>query len=169
MPGHVRLPVLVALATFALAPSAPVRAAGDGAAGRAAATPASDSHKALHVHVVGLRNSNGNVTCTLFKSRVGFPSHDSTAAADMTVPVRQASATCDFRGLAPDRYALVVFHDENANGKFDKSLFAIPKEGYGFSNNVKPRFSPPSFDSAAFLYCGGEQSLTIDIMCGIPF
>jgi uncharacterized protein (DUF2141 family) len=119
--------------------------------------------------VVGLRNSNGNVICTLFKSPVGFPSDDSTAAGDMTVPVRQAAATCDFRGLAPDKYALVVFHDENANGKFDKGLFGIPKEGYGFSNNVKPRFSAPSFDRAAFRYRGGEQSLTIDTIYGIPY
>jgi len=40
----------------------------------------------------------------------------------------------------------------------DKNFLGIPKEGYGFSNNVKAIFSAPLFDEAKF-----ELNETIDI------
>jgi len=47
------------------------------------------------------------------------------------------------------------------NGRFDRNWFGLPKEGYAFSNNVRPVFAPPSFKAAAFDYAGGDQWLTI--------
>ena len=34
-------------------------------------------------------------------------------------------------------YTVVVYHDENGNEEFDKNFLGIPKESYGFSNNVR--------------------------------
>jgi uncharacterized protein (DUF2141 family) len=39
--------------------------------------------------------------------------------------------------------------------------FGLPKEGYAFSNNVRPVFSPPSFKAAAFDCGGGDQWPTL--------
>ncbi len=114
----------------------------------AQATPAAAA--ALHVRVVSLRNSTGQVICTLFNSPDAFPSDSSKAVGQNNVPINDKTAVCDFGGIAPGKYALVVFHDENSNGKFDRSWLGLPKEGYAFSNNVKPVFSPPSFKAAAF-------------------
>ena len=44
-------------------------------------------------------------------------------------------------------YALALFHDSNSNGILDKNFLGIPSERYGFSNNVHPLFSEPSFSS----------------------
>ena len=44
-----------------------------------------------------------------------------------------------------------MYHDENKDGKINKNLILIPQEGYGFSNNIKPRFKAPSFKHAAFV------------------
>lgn len=48
------------------------------------------------------------------------------------------------------RYAVIVYHDLNANGKPDRNILGIPREPYGFSNNPSTRFGPPGFDKASF-------------------
>ena len=128
------------------------------------ATPAAratPTAMALHVRVVDLRNSNGQVICTLFNSPSAFPSDSNKAVGQVAVPIADNAAVCSFGGLAPGKYAVVMFHDENSNGKFDRNWLGLPKEGYAFSNNVRPVFAPPSFKAAAFDYAGGNQWLTV--------
>jgi len=43
-----------------------------------------------------------------------------------------------------------VFHDENGNGKNDRNFLGIPKEPYGFSNNARRKFGPPTWTEAKF-------------------
>ena len=132
------------------------------AAAPAASAPAQPTTAAvLHVRVVKLRNSTGQVICTLFNSPVAFPSDSNKAVGQMAVPIKDDAAVCSFGGLAPGTYALVTFHDENSNGKFDRNWLGMPKEGFAFSNNVRPVFSPPSFKAAAFDYPGGDLWLTV--------
>jgi uncharacterized protein (DUF2141 family) len=52
--------------------------------------------------------------------------------------------------LNSGKYAFKYFHDENKNKKLDTNLIGIPKEGYGFSNNAKGKFGPPSFSQTIF-------------------
>jgi len=52
--------------------------------------------------------------------------------------------------LPSGTYAVGVFHDVDGNGALSKSFFGIPKEPFGFSNNVKGHFGPPSFMEASF-------------------
>ena len=47
--------------------------------------------------------------------------------------------------LPKGKYAMIIFHDKNSNNDLDRSFLGIPKEGYGFSNNVKPHLSAPDF------------------------
>lgn len=46
-------------------------------------------------------------------------------------------------------YALVVYLDENENGRLDRNFIGIPTEPIGFSNRYVPR-GPPTFPRAAF-------------------
>ena len=68
-----------------------------------------------------------------------------------------------FRFELPEgRYAIGVFHDANRNNRLDTGLFGIPKEQFGFSNNAKGRFGPPSFEAASFVVSGSAtQSITL--------
>lgn len=45
-------------------------------------------------------------------------------------------------------YAVAVHHDANSNGKLDANFLGIPTEGYGVSNDVRPRFRAPRFAEA---------------------
>ena len=60
----------------------------------------------------------------------------------------------------PGRYALVMFHDANADGELNLGPFG-PKEGYGFSNNVRPFLAPPLLSSALFPVTAGDTHVTI--------
>lgn len=51
------------------------------------------------------------------------------------------------RGLAPGKYALFAFCDQNGNGKLDEDSFGVPKEPFGFSN-ARPGDLEPSFEEA---------------------
>jgi uncharacterized protein (DUF2141 family) len=63
----------------------------------------------------------------------------------------------------PGTYAVSVFHDENSNGKLDRNILRMPKEGVGVSNNAAGHFGPPKFDDMAFHYQGGRLDLKITV------
>lgn len=53
-------------------------------------------------------------------------------------------------GLSPGTYRVRVFQDLNGNEEMDKNFMGIPREPYGFSNNVKPNMGPPDKDKMFF-------------------
>ncbi len=52
--------------------------------------------------------------------------------------------------LQEGNYAISIFQDINGNGELDTSFIGIPKEPYGFSNNVIGMFGAPSFSDCNF-------------------
>jgi uncharacterized protein (DUF2141 family) len=118
----------------------------------------------IHVKILNIRNSAGTVACALFESPVGFPIEYLRYATNiMVIKIRDTQARCDFLDILPGTYALAVSHDENMNGKLDTNWLGIPREGYGFSNDVKALLSAPSFSAASFQYDGQNLELTISL------
>ncbi len=97
-----------------------------------------------------LRSARGHVTCTLFNSAVGFPGPSPLPRGEVRAKAAISSATCIFDHLPAGDYAVLVYHDENDNGLFDRNHLGIPTEGYGASNNVLPPLSPPTFKASHF-------------------
>jgi uncharacterized protein (DUF2141 family) len=125
----------------------------------------SSSQNILRVQLSGFRSNNGKPHCTIYNDAAAFPSHDEKAVKESEAPsIANSGAEVDFAGLAPGKYAMVCFHDENNNGKFDENALGMPKEGYCFSNNIHPRFSAPTFEQCAFDYQGGDQSISITMI-----
>lgn len=52
--------------------------------------------------------------------------------------------------LASGEYWVRVYHDLNGNEELDVNYIGIPKEPYGFSNNVRPMFGPPDTEDMLF-------------------
>ena len=50
--------------------------------------------------------------------------------------------------LEKGSYGIKVLVDVNGNGKMDFNFFGLPKEQYGFSNNVIGLLGEPKFDKA---------------------
>lgn len=70
------------------------------------------------------------------------------------IPVENKKATIRYTDLIPGNYSVEAFHDQNNNGKLDTNPFGIPREPYGFSNNVRGNFGPPDFDLTLFQVSG---------------
>ena len=64
--------------------------------------------------------------------------------------IEPSSATFHFE-LPEGVYAIGIFVDTNYNNKLDKNLFRIPLEQFGFSNDARGHFGPPSFQDASFI------------------
>jgi uncharacterized protein (DUF2141 family) len=117
----------------------------------------------IHVEISGFHSDKGEAFCALFAPGKAFPSDAKAAVVRIKAPISHGKATCEFTDVAPGRYAVSVFHDENSNQKLDTNFLGIPKEGVGASNDAKGRMGPPKFDAAAFQYSGGRLELKITI------
>lgn len=118
----------------------------------------------IHVTILNIRNSTGTVDCALFDSPNGFPVDVLRSAMRLVaMKVPDTRARCDFENIPAGTYALVVLHDENMNGKLDTNWLGIPREGYGFSKDVKATFGAPSFSDASFSYDGETLEMTITL------
>jgi len=113
----------------------------------------------VRVRVENVRNHRGVLRCALFDTEKAFPGDFKKAVAGITLPA--AENTCEFANVAPGNYAVAVFHDENANGKFDLKFYGMPREGYGASNNPKPRVGPPRYADARFEHSSRTTQLQI--------
>jgi uncharacterized protein (DUF2141 family) len=130
----------------------------------------------LRVKVEGLRSSRGVVLIGLYDSTRSFDRAIELAGADgfLNDPDRVAGAALRvnaaldggvvFSNLEPGRYAIIVFHDENANGRLDKNFFGVPTEPYGFSNDAQGFLGPPSFDDAAILLGSRDEVAVVDLI-----
>lgn len=86
----------------------------------------------------------------LFSGATGFPDQVSRAAKSISLPPKNKQVAFTIPDLAPGTYALAVIHDQDGNGKLSSNAVGYPVEKFGFSNNPKVYFSPPSFEKAAF-------------------
>ena len=55
--------------------------------------------------------------------------------------------------------AIAVFHDTNGNGAVDEGFLGIPKEQYGFTNNARPLFRPPTYYASSIVIEGRTAHL----------
>lgn len=108
----------------------------------------------LDVAIGGLRNQRGAVMLCLTRrgARQFLDCAHDPARVTRIVP---SAAAGDIRmtGLAPGDYALLVIHDENRNGRLDKT-FGLPREGFGFSRNPAMRMGPPHYQDVRFTIAG---------------
>jgi len=104
---------------------------------------------ALEIRVTGAKANTGQVIGSLFSSKETFLKE---AELTQTLAVdEQGNASFIFTNLASGSYAASVIFDENKDGKMN-SFLGIPSEAFGFSNDVKGLFGPPSFEKASFQF-----------------
>ena len=107
----------------------------------------------VEVDLTAVRSTRGSIQACMTRSATHFPNCKTDPdALRRTVPasIRQLQ----FKDVPAGRYAVSVFHDENANQKLD-TLVGIPKEGFGFSRNPVIRFGPPRFNKVSIEFPPG--------------
>lgn len=77
------------------------------------------------------------------------------------VPVtKTGSIVYTIKDVNPGKYTMAVFHDLNKDEELNTNMVGIPKEPYGFSNNARGTFGPPSLADQTFTV-QGATSLSI--------
>jgi uncharacterized protein (DUF2141 family) len=121
---------------------------------QASLAPAAD----LRIEVSGVESPSGKIVVSVYKTAESFlKTPDASAAVAASVP----GVVALIRKLEPGEYAVSVYQDLNGNGQIDRSMFGIPKEPNGASNNAREKLGPPKFEQAKFKV--GSADLTISL------
>ena len=123
--------------------------------------PVAPQKAALKVEIQNIRVLKGTIYVALFRPGKRFPGNNSVDEKKVNAGSESVQALFS---VEPGDYAIAVYHDENGNGKMDKRLFGIPKEPYGFSNNVKPIMSAPKFSDCKFSVGDGGKVISIKLL-----
>ncbi|MEZ5680951.1 MAG: DUF2141 domain-containing protein [Erythrobacter sp.] len=116
----------------------------------------------ITVKVTELRNAKGVVRACMTTDVKSFPKCRGVQGAyGATAQAHEGGVSFTFAGVKPGRYAIALLHDENSNGKADRALGMMPKEGFGFSRDAKVRMGPPKFGDAAVDIGAEDRTLTI--------
>ncbi len=100
----------------------------------------------LTVEFSNIKNDKGKIWVAVYNTDDGWMK-DMVTGDSATISNQTSSINFT---LPAGEYAVSVFHDENENKKLDTNSIGIPKEKYGFSNNPKSTFGPPSYSKAKF-------------------
>lgn len=98
------------------------------------------------VKITGIRSPKGKIILNVFKDNETYDDEkpckkfvfDKKSLVNGTLTVK-----CE---LEPGIYGITLVDDENENGKIDKNLIRMPKEGFGFSNFFMEKLKKPTFD-----------------------
>ena len=115
------------------------------------------------MRVEGFENVDGAAGIAVWNQAQGFPENVEHAVATTYATIRDGVAIARFDQLEPGTYAITVYHDRNANRRFDKNWLGMPKEDWGVSNNVRPRLRAPRFNEAMMTVGTGETLVEIRV------
>ena len=109
----------------------------------------SNDNPELTVNISNIKLLKGELIIGVFNSAEGFLK-EGVAIKNYTIKVSKETETLVITDLPKGDYAISLYHDENSDQQINRNIIGIPKEGYGFSNNIKPRFSAPSYADCKF-------------------
>jgi uncharacterized protein (DUF2141 family) len=102
----------------------------------------------LTVQVENAVIGKGHLMVGLFNNKESFPSNQFRG---VRIEVSDTVMTVVFEDLPPGEYVVSVYQDANDNEKLDKTIFGIPTERYGFSNDRRL----PNYKNCVFVLYDG--------------
>lgn len=116
----------------------------------------------LRIDAIGFRRPRGHAEAKLFRKGENVLREPWKRLRALPQDGRASFA---FSDLPSGEYAVVVFHDENDNGKIDHNFLGLPSEPLGFSNGFVPGLiaGMPSFEKLKFALTVGHKPLRIEV------
>lgn len=144
------LPFILAAGVFAV----PVAASAQDCAGTRTA-----GSVRLDTIATGLRNAKGEVAFTVYaNNRSRFLAKGGKLLRARVPAAAPTTRACFW--LPPAQYEVAVYHDENGDHDFNRTLF-LPKEGFGFSNDASTTLGLPKMEDARFTLPAGGTAVTM--------
>ncbi len=103
----------------------------------------------LTIKISNIEKLQGEIKVGVFNKETNFLK-DGSAIKNYTIKVKKDSETLVITDLPKGEYAISMYHDTNSDNKLNTNFIGIPKEPYGFSNNVKPKMSAPKYHECKF-------------------
>ncbi|WP_051209908.1 DUF2141 domain-containing protein [Gelidibacter mesophilus] len=122
---------------------------------------ANDNPK-LTINITNIESIKGKVVIGVYSSGKNFLK-DGAEVKNYTFKVDGKSKQIVITDLPKGDYAISMYHDENSDDECNLNFLGIPKEGYGFSNNIKPKFSAPTYEDCKFSLVK-DEFLTIKLI-----
>ena len=120
---------------------------------------AEDKDFTLTVVIKNFKNTDGNARVAFFDSEENFLKNGEGRVVEIE---DKSEVKVIFDNVNEGTYAVSIIHDENGNGDLDTAVFGIPTEDYGFSNDAKGMFGPPSFEDCKFDFTE-DKTIVINI------
>ena len=121
-----------------------------------------------HAQTLNLKVSNLKSTATLriafYKKENKFPDEGKFAFAKEYKPTKTGDITVNFTDIPAGEYALAIYQDSNGNKKLDTNMVGYPKEPFGFSQNIKPRFSAPAYEECKIAFNANNTTFSIKLI-----
>jgi len=118
----------------------------------------------LETVATSLRNAKGEVAFTVYANDPKkFLAKGGKLLRARVPAVAPTTRACFF--LPPGQYEVAIYHDENADHDFNRTLF-IPKEGFGFSNDASTTLGLPKLKDARFTLPAGGTTVTMRMRYG---
>jgi uncharacterized protein (DUF2141 family) len=117
----------------------------------------------LTVQVSGVRSAQGQMAVTLYPDEPKRFLAPKGKLLRERAPTKAPVTTVCFWLPKPGRYAIAVYHDENGDRDFNRTVIGLPAEGFGFSNNPSTKTGLPPFKSVRFEAGPGETTTRITL------
>ncbi len=105
---------------------------------------------------------SGKIYFALYDSAENFNSTDESIDK-MKLAIREMVKVGEHEinlKLEKGYYGIKIYVDKNLNEKFDTNFFGLPKEQFGFSNNVIGLVGPPTFEKS-MIYVSRNETINI--------
>lgn len=103
----------------------------------------------LDLTISDVRGDEGQVMLQVSSSGAEFTGESEPPTVSIMQRAQRGSMAMQL-ALPEGTYAIRVMHDRNGNGELDTNFVGLPKEPFGFSNNVVGRLGPATWQDAQF-------------------
>lgn len=108
-----------------------------------------DQNNDLTIVITNIKKVCGTIQIGIYNKKENFPKIGKEFRK-LSVKVEGKEFKYTVKDLPPGNYAIALYHDYNSDGTCNTNLIGVPTESYGFSNNIKPFLSAPSFQDTKF-------------------
>lgn len=99
----------------------------------------------LKIIVKNINPNQGMMRLALWDGANGFPKDYRTSIDQVSVSVTN-EVEYTFSNLSKGSYAMAIFQDLNNDEDLNTNAIGIPQEPFGFTNNPRLLFGPPTFN-----------------------
>ncbi len=126
------------------------------------ATMAQDKKAKIVLIVENIQTIEGDIHVGVFANETDFNAENNQTAKGI-YPVESNTLRVVYENIPYGNYAIQIFHDINKNDKMDSTSLGIPIEPFGFSNDIVPVFSSPTFQECVFKVDSDQVEVTVTL------